>query len=199
MRPKPNHTKLRVSTPFQVLGIEQVVDIDAEAGIHAHQLEARSGSEVDEAVRGQFHCAEVVLAQECRVRDAVVGVEVVDVARAQVHRDYGVDLVIQAEVGHGLSRVTHLGALSVEGELLTSNGVVLVVEYSRLEVGGVSPVTQREHTDDLQAVHGVVVHFQFEAVVLNVDAAELSRAIYGDGIVYNDAHPLRDEAVTPVG
>ena len=82
---------------------------------------------------------------------------------------------------------------------MTSNGFVLVIEYSGLEVGGVSPVTQREHTDDFQAVHRVVVHFQFEAVVLNVDAAELRRAIYGHGIVHYDAHPLGDEAVTPVG
>ena len=147
----------------------------------------------------QLNCAEVVLAQERRVCDAVVGVEVIDVARTQVHRNHGVDLVIQAEVGDGLRRVTHLGALGVEGELLTSNGFVLVIEYSRLEVGSISPVTQREHTDDLQAIHGVVVHFQFETVVLNVDAAELRRAVYGHGIVYNDAHPLRDEAVTPVG
>ena len=35
--------------------------------------------------------------------------------------------------------------------------------------------------------------------MLNVDAAELRRAIYGHGIVYDDVHPLRDEAVTPVG
>ena len=30
----------------------------------------------------------------------------------------------------------------------------------------------------------------------NVNAAELRRAIYGHGIVYNDAHALGDEAVT---
>ena len=58
MQPKPNHEvagvhTVPVSEPSSawmfgfdsaILGIEQVVDVDADAGIHAHQLEARSGS-----------------------------------------------------------------------------------------------------------------------------------------------------------